>query len=280
MNKIYKWHKLFIGIIFFVFSLSAYSQKNDSLKFMRFFERKLTKNIISNYCDYTNVSLKIDAKIKTEKKSYRLNILYRNIKDSAIWINVNHSTGIAVARFLITPDSTKMLNRIDNEYFVMSNNQIVKKYGYDISFNMLQAIFSAQLINLDPDKKLLKTYKHYKAYNVSDSIYLLQNIKKKKVDRLLKKDKIDTYYIHEVRINNAYKIISNLIEDNANQQKILVEYPEYAKEDYCLERMNFKLSNNKEITKIEMKIKKRKMNKETLKLPFRIPKKYTKKSIE
>jgi hypothetical protein len=218
-------------------------------------------------------------KVTAKDKTYNLNVLFRNIKDSAIWINVNHSSGIPVARFLITKDSTKVLNRRDNEYLVISNDQIVQKFDYDISYNMLEAIFTAQLINLEPNKKILKTYKNYKVYNISDSLYLMQNFKKKRVTRLVEKEKIDEFYIHEVKVNKSYRIISTSIEDNVNKQKIFVEYPEFNVENNFVEKILVLLTNKGQETKIEMKIKKTKYNKESLRLPFKVPSKYKKKSF-
>ncbi len=276
MNQ--KYFKILFSFLLFLLAIGTYGQK-DSTRLKRLSDRKLTKNIIANYFEYDNLSFKIDAKVVTIKKTYNLNIIYRNVKDSAIWINVNHNTGIPVARFLITPDSTKILNRIDNKYLAMSNKQIVNKFNYDITFDIIQSIFTAQLLNLDPEKEILQTYSHYKVY-IDSCAYLMQNIKKKKMHRLVKKDKIDEYYIHQIRINPDFKILSTSLDNNLKRQKIFVEYSKYDKEKKYPKRMDITLSNKNGDTHINMKIKKAKFNKKNLGLSFKIPKKYERITLE
>jgi len=266
--------KFSIGLILMLCSLAAYSQSSDSLRYMRNFEKKLTNNVINNYVDYHSLSLKMDVKIETKNNTYKLNILYRAIKDSVIWINVNHNTGISLARILITPDTVKMLNRRENEYVEFSTNEVVKKFNYDIDFHMLQSVITAQLINLDPNKKVLKTYKKYRVYLIEDSLYLMQNFKKKKVERLIKKDKIDEYYIHEVLIDKTYKIRSTSIKSNISKQKIIVDYTKYDSKIFFVEKINFLLQNKEKQSKIEINIKKVKIDPASLKFQFKIPKKY------
>ena len=276
MNQ--KYIKILFSFLLFLLVIETYGQK-DSTRLKRLSDRKLTKNVIANYFEYDNLSFKIDAKVVTTKKTYNLNIIYRNVNDSAIWININHNTGIPVARFLITKDSTKMLNRIDNKYLAMSNKQIVKKFNYDITFDIIQSIFTAQLLNLDPEKEIIQTYSHYKVY-IDSCAYLMQNIKKKKMHRLVKKDKIDEYYIHKIKIDPNFKITSTSLNNNIKRQKIFVEYSKYDKDEGFPKRIDIVLSNKNGDSQINMKIKKAKFNKKNLGLSFKIPKKYEKVTLE
>lgn len=272
-----KYILLLIILSFAVFNL-AYSQ-SDSIKLKRISERKLTKKIIANYYDYENLSLKINAKVINSDKTHNLNISYRNIKDSVIWININHNTGIPVARFLITPDSTKMLNRIDKKYLAMSNQQIVLKFGYDISFDMIQSIFTAQLVNLEPRKEAIQTYKHYKVYQDSGQ-YVLQNIKKKKLNRLHKKEKIDEYLIHKIIVSPNFNIFSTSLEDNVNSQKIEVVYSSYDGDNIFPKELNLSFKKKDIETTMDLKIKKTKLNKDKLSFSFKIPEKYERVTLD
>ena len=274
MVSVIKNIKFNIGFLLILFSLSAFTQEEDSLLFIRNFERKLTKRVINEYVDYHSISLKMDVKIQNKDKTYKLNILYRAIKDSVIWINVNHNSGIPVARLLITPDSVKMLNRRENQYSELSTKEIVKKFNYEIDFYMLQSVITAQLINLDPGKKILKTYKKYRVYNIEDSLFLMQNFKKKKVDRLIKKDKIDEYYIHEVLIDKKYRIRSTSIKNNVCRQKIELDYLKYNSENSFVKEIQFRLMNKDKETDIDISIKKVKIDPSSIKFPYKIPKKY------
>ena len=270
--------KIGLSSIFFLLISLAFGQ-NDSLHLKRLSERKLTKKIIEYYCLYQNLTYKIDAQIKLSDKKYNLNISYRTIKDSAIWINVNHNSGIPVARFLITPDSTKMLNRIDKEYLLIKNSEVVDKLGYDISFDIVQSLFTAQLIQLENNKNIMQTYKHYKVYQDS-TYYILQNIKKKKLKRIYKKEQIDEYLIHKVKVNSDFQIISTTIEDFINTQKIKVDYTLAKKEENCPQAIELFLTKNDKSIFMRLKIKKVKLNKDKLNLSFKIPKKYTNANLQ
>ncbi len=259
-------------------NFEGYSQSHDTVntdgsRLRKISERKLTKRVINQYNIYKNLSFKIDAKIKTPKKSYNLNIIFRNYRDSIIWININHNTGIPVARIILTKDSTKILNRLENNYLLLSNKQIITKFNYEITFDMLQSIFMGELLNLDSDKELLQAYSHYKVY-IDSCNYILQNIKKKKINRLLKKDKIDEYYIHQNIINSKYKLVSMSLENNSKKQKIKVNYVDFDNKEKFPNKIDIALENNDGKTHITIKIRKAKFNKDNLSTSFKIPKKY------
>lgn len=270
--------KILINLLLILVITSASAQK-DSTDIKRLSNRRLTKKIVNQYSKYDNLSFKIDAEIETASKKYKLNITYRNVRDSLIWINVNHNTGVPVARLLLSPDSTKMLNRLDNEYLIISNEKIVERFNYEIDFDMLQSIFVAELINLELEKNIIQSYKHYKVYFDSCS-YSMQNIKKKRVNRLVKKDKIDEYYFHRVDISHLFKILSMSLENNLKKQKINIEYSDYNNENQIPGKINILLGNKDGETKVKLKIKKVKFDKDKLSTSFKIPKKYTKAEIK
>jgi hypothetical protein len=271
LKNIYK----FIGLLSLILlHLLSFSQ-SDSLSLKRLKERKLSKNVIDQYFEYNDLSYKIDADIQMGDKNHNLNITYRNIKDSVIWININHNTGIPVARFLITPDSTKFLNRIDNKYILLSNDQLVQKFNYDFDFDMIQSIFVSRLMNLDPEKDIIQTYSRYKVYQDS-GLYIMQNIKKKRVKRLTKKNKIDEYFFHKVFINHQFWITAVCLEDNLNSQKIRLDYIDYTESDKKRHPKNIELQlkSEKENVFMKMTIKKAKFDSKNLSTPFKIPSKY------
>ena len=237
--------------------------------------RRLIKRVVKNYFDYNKVSYKITAKITTPKEKYRLNIACRIIKDSIIWINANHASGIAVARIIITQDSTKIINKLKKTYSLINNKELLKNIDYHLDFNTLQSILSAELINWENNKNIIKAYKDYKSYKDSTS-YLLQNLKKRKLKRILKKDKVDKYIIHRIHINENYKITSSEFDDYTTQQNIQVNYDKYKTTDVGLvpSLINLILKTRNDTTTVNMKIRKYKFDKKKLNFPFKIPKSY------
>ncbi len=270
----------YIWIIILLASTGLAMSQNGTPELKKIKAKRLSKRVMEQYFDYQNLTYKMSAEVSVADKTHHLVLAYRNIKDSVIWINISHKSGLPVARFLITPDSTKFLNRMDKKYMLLSNNEIVKKFGYDLDFDMIQSIFLARLINLDPEKDVQQTYSKYKVYH-DQGLYLLQNIKKKKVKRLAKRNKIDDFFFHKVYISANFLIQSLALEDNTNYQKIAIEYSEYKTADNKTYPKLMKLdlkAKNKQIA-MDIKLKKAKFDSKKLNTPFKIPSKYAPASI-
>ena len=264
-----------ILILFLGFSNLELSAQENIKNLKKTPTRRLIKRVVKNYFDYNKVSYKITAKITTPSQKYKLNIACRIIKDSIIWINANHASGIAVARIIVTQDSIKIINKLKKTYSLQSNKELLSNIDYHLDFNTLQSILSAELINWENNKNIIKAYRDYKSYKDSTS-YLLQNLKKRKLNRILKKDKVDKYIIHRIHINENYKITSSEFDDFASKQNIQVNYDKYKTIEIgtvpSLINLILKTGNN--TTTVSMKIRKYKFNKKKLNFPFKIPKSY------
>src|SRR5918993_935414 len=89
---------------------SAAERKADSVRFIR----QIYTTLDSNRIDFKTFSakVKVDFEGKDGKKSdFNANI--RLIKDSVMWISINALLGIEAFRVLITPDSVKVMNKVD-----------------------------------------------------------------------------------------------------------------------------------------------------------------------
>ncbi len=64
----------------------------------------------------------------------------RMINDSAIFISFAPVLGIEIGRLLVTPDSIKMINRLDNSYFVGDIQVLSNLLNTYVDFFMLQAL--------------------------------------------------------------------------------------------------------------------------------------------
>lgn len=94
-----------------------------------------------------------ENELKFETFTARLNVDYtvdknrndfkgqlRIVKDSAIWVSFNQDLGIEIARFLITEDSVKFLNRINRTYFAGDYAFVNNFLGANIDFGILQSL--------------------------------------------------------------------------------------------------------------------------------------------
>jgi hypothetical protein len=101
---------------------NACKSKENTVK-RNFVTPKTTKNIIEevgkNMFEFDWVSGKFSADVIAENKKTSFNTNFRIKNDSVIWFSISPALGIEVARVLITQDTVKFVNRLNNTYFVL-----------------------------------------------------------------------------------------------------------------------------------------------------------------
>lgn len=106
-------------------------------------------------------------------KGFKANI--RSVLDSAAWISITPALGIEVARVLITTDSLKMLDKINDHFWVGDTGAARIKFGLQPSLDLFQKALFGLPIGLDPEEK-------YKA-DREDGQYTLTSKEKKRFRR-------------------------------------------------------------------------------------------------
>lgn len=98
---------------------------------------KLKENIV----DYKDVTMRIKANYKdgNNDQSFAMNVKMR--KDSFVWASV--SVVLELARAYITPDSFKLLDRINKKYYAGSIHSLAQITGQDLSLTQLQDLLMA-----------------------------------------------------------------------------------------------------------------------------------------
>jgi hypothetical protein len=118
----------------------------DSLKYIR----KLYDHIRSNTIDCQTFSAKMKVHYEgSDGKDYEFNAFIRLQKDKMIWISINAVLGIEAFRALITPDSVKVLNKLDKVYQLRSVNYIQEMSHLPFDFKTMQSILLGNPIYLD-----------------------------------------------------------------------------------------------------------------------------------
>lgn len=102
--------------------------------------RSLVSSMHSNHADFNYFSSRFSGSATIDKQTYNLSGNMRIHKDEAIFISVAPVLGIEVARILITPDTVKIVNRLEGTYFVGDMSFINNMLNTDLDFYMLQAI--------------------------------------------------------------------------------------------------------------------------------------------
>ncbi len=104
---------------------------------------ELSKNTV----DYTWYSAKGRLAVNVDGNTQTVDIKLRMRRDSSIWLSLS-MIGIEGGRALITPDSIKMINRLDGTYLAEPFSYFQKKYNVPLSFISLQEM----LIGNAPDR--------------------------------------------------------------------------------------------------------------------------------
>ncbi len=224
--------------------------REDSIRFMQETFERIEKNTI----DFRTFSakIKVDFEDKNGKKS-DLTAFVRLRKDSIMWISINAYLGIEAARVLITPDSVKVMNKLDHVYRLSSVEALQEIANVPFTFKELQNVI------------------------VGNPVYLDSNI-----SSYLKNDKgISLVSIGEVfkqllTVNTDYSLQSSKLDDidPTRARTCLVVYGDFEKKN------NMMFSKYRQITvsektkvDIQMDYKQYSFNEE-LGYPFSIPKNY------
>ncbi|RYG72384.1 DUF4292 domain-containing protein [bacterium] len=95
---------------------------------------------IAKAIDFTYLSSR--GKIQFEGEGQKLSsaINLRMKKDSAIWISVVPAFGIEAVRALLTPDSVKVINRLERSYISTDYRLLERKFNIKADFHTLQAL--------------------------------------------------------------------------------------------------------------------------------------------
>ena len=121
-------------------------RKADSIRILK----EIYAAVESNRIDFKTFSakVKVDFEGKDGKKNdFNANI--RVIKDSVIWISINALLGIEAFRVLITPDSVKVMNRLDKIVQLRSVSYLQEVARIPFSFKELQELLIGNPIYLD-----------------------------------------------------------------------------------------------------------------------------------
>lgn len=245
---------------FFLFSLiilmgfsACKSKKLSETNFKKLPAQTIVNELKKNDLNYKFLSASGTIAPKLEGKKMSANFNLRMEKDHRIWISVRLAM-IEGMRALITPDSVKIINRLDkdNNFAALSFDSLKSLSGINLGFQELQATL---LGNFEPLQNLdFKTKKDPNAYKIK-----------------AKDEKIE-YTISTS--GNPFKMTEIFAKLLGSKETLKINYINYKtkEEQYYPDKMVLNLSDGK--NKAEVIFKYNKMNfPEKLNFPFKKPKK-------
>lgn len=101
--------------------------------------------------DYYSAKAGLTVELADDKKSVTSQI--RSVRDSALWVSVVPALGIEVARVLITKDSLKVIERINDKFFLGTISEGEKQFGASMDIGLFEQALKGIPIGLNPDVK-------------------------------------------------------------------------------------------------------------------------------
>ena len=246
MNKLW-----IIALIMFLFACGSNKDfVNYSLEYRS--TKSIVKKVNQNYLDYNWFTAKLSGKIKIDGVDTPVSANLRIRKDSVVWLSVSALLGIEVARIQITPDSLKLMNRIDKTYWAGEFEDVQNTYGLHSNYKQLEEVLTGQ-ISLDNQK--MRSI-------ISENKYLLFNKNEKETQQ------------SKAWIDNRFLIQTFLLEDDM-QTSFTIRYFDYEKhaQRWVPLKLNLLLNKNEQQTEANFTYSKVNIN-TPKKVNFNIPYNY------
>ena len=115
---------------------------------------KLLERLLANDTStirYYSAKASVDIELPEGGKSFKAQV--RSVRDSAAWVSVVPALGIEVARVLLTPDSLKLMDKVNDQFFVGDTAAARSKFGLQPSLALLQQALLGRPIGLLPHEK-------------------------------------------------------------------------------------------------------------------------------
>jgi hypothetical protein len=242
--------QFFSGLFLCIYLSSLAQSQPDSTKITY---DSLINKVAFNQTGYKTLSVRTKLTWDDGNSEQDFQGNFRMLKDSLVWISMTGSVGVEGARILITPDTFRIMNKMQNEYAVRDFNFVGSWLLFPVNFKMLQQIVAAEKIDIQ-EKVSTAVYQ--------DSMFIIYS----ENDKLLEKVWVNT---------GNYTIAKLLLRDKLLKQEMTLTFEDYKDlngkpfsymRTIDVDRDGVKL-------KLTMNVVKARMN-ENLSYPFEVGEKY------
>lgn len=166
MKMYYKKRFLFLGIAlgFFVFFTGCKSYKKietveiGGIKSQKTFFELMQEQALS----FHTLSARMNVNLKTTDKELDSRVDLKVVKDSALQLSIQPILGIEIFRVQLTPDSIKVLDRINKQYVAENYEDLRGQTPIEFNFYNLQALFINHLFLPGHEEISPKDYHRFK----------------------------------------------------------------------------------------------------------------------
>jgi len=129
-----------------------------------------------NIPQFTALTIKADIDYSSGNDAASFGIHMRMKRDSAIWISASALLGIEIIRILITPDSVRILDRLNNIYYSDNLEALRISFNAGVNVDILQSLICASYITSSIHDTIRSLY-------LENPNYVLSTVDKKKNNR-------------------------------------------------------------------------------------------------
>lgn len=227
-------------------NVTTSDSKADSLRFIE----QVYQSIQTNKIDFNTFSAKVKVDfVGNDGKKSDFNAFIRLKKDSALWISINAALGIEAFRVMITPDSVRVLNKLDKIVQRRSVSYLQEVAKLPLNFAELQDLIVGNApyldsnivsyINEESSISLLSIGELFKNFlTVSKNEFRLQHSKLDDVDNIRARTCDITYGDYETRNGFVFSTFRKITVSEKAKLDIEMQFKQF---DFN-EELNFPFS--------------------------------------
>jgi len=227
-------------------------------------EEVLLRKLKDNAFDFNTFEARASIKAQFEGRQHSFNANIRMKKDSIIWISVSPFLGIELFRVVITTDSVKAINRLENVYYDAGISYLSTLLRTKLDFDLLQAVLTGNDI---------EHYAHGTISTATDGAYARIDMK----NRTSPQGVISNLQ-HTILLNSENgKIVKHTMRDTKENYIFEAAYSDFKTENgYLFPTTSIiKANTGKETLDMSISFSRININK-SLTYPFSVPENYKK----
>jgi hypothetical protein len=207
--------------------------------------------------NYSTLAVKAKADLKLNGNSNDVSMTIRIRSGEAIWVSVTAIAGLEVARALITPDSIKVLNKLESTYTKKPFSYIYEFANEQINYATLETIIVG-----NPIKEIVTERSEL---SIQDNQAVLSGM----IQSL----------IYDVRINEMNKVIQTSLKDERAEQDLMINYSDFmsVQGQSVPQQVGIRSQAERKNVVIDLKYSRVEVN-QPVDMPFSVPKRFTVKN--
>jgi hypothetical protein len=230
----------------------------------------LMNKLKENEIKFSTFSAKFAATYIRDRKKTDISGQIRIRRDSVIWISITPLMGIEMARFVLTPDSIKYLNRISTTYMVKEFRYFNQLFNKTLDFDMAQAFLTGNDFSLYENNTFRAS--------VDNGEYKLSTSNRRKLKRFVRRSEEEiSIPLQSIWLNPDHFKINRVVlkEAERDPRKFAAEYSgfEQTEGQKIPANLQFRIETDKEKIGINVQYSRVHLDEE-LSFPFVIPDSY------